>query len=168
MPGTRRQFLNKFGVSLAATAGILLSPGKVLAGGWGRRRRCCCPPPFCPAPLDGRSLILRPPYIAGEVAPAYPPPVPLGTYTIPGNGGFYCWGQFGTTGITNLSVQATDNSGNPLASQPTVQTVTTLPTPCDWALAVGNYANQSFYLVYTYTKNGVPGQTSVVCGPYST
>lgn len=168
MPATRRQFLNKLGVSLVAAAGILLFPRNVLAGGWGRRRRYCCPPPCCPAPLAGHSLTLLPPYSPGDVVPAYPPPVPFSTYTIPGNGGFYCWGKLGTTGITNLSVQATDNNGNPLSVQPTVQTVTTLPIPCDWALAV-SYPNQSnFYLVYTYSKNGVPGQTSVVCGPYST
>jgi hypothetical protein len=177
MPATRRQFLNRFGVSLATSAGLFLLPGKLLAGGWGRRSRGCCPPPcYPPFPLATPSGLCLPkiiPPIPLDLTVAYPypvPPDPTTPYLIPGGGGFYCWGTWGT-GVSTVSVKATDSMGNPWPTQPTVQPVSVLD-PCKWALAVGSFSSQGqdgngFYLVYTYIKNGT-NQSSPPLGPYST
>jgi hypothetical protein len=110
-------------------------------------------------------------YVSQPVIVAYPPPAPgvLG-YTIPGNGGFYSWGTYGTTGVTNLKVVATDMFGNVLPNQPTVKVVSSpIPSPEKWAFALGNYANQSnFYLLFTFTLNGTPNQKAPLGGPYFT
>lgn len=168
MSNTRRSFLTRLLGGSVAVAGTLLLPSKLLAGRRGRRQNVCCPPPICPLPVVCPTPVGHiQPTAQNPVTIFYPPCAPGVTgYTIPGLGGFYSWGKYGT-GASNIQVVATDQNCTKLPTQPRIRVPSQIPAQSDWAFVLDNYANQTnFYLCYSWTLN--MNQSSIVCGPFST